>query len=124
MNGKEKFIKTIQLVILIAIIETFTQVSLKHGSTTGILGNGDNVEIYLIYGIIGYCIIAYILWNNFSFDGMGQVNLLWNCITTVTAFIAGYFLFKETVNKYTGYSIVFALMAIYFSYLSDIENEA
>ncbi len=123
MNGKQKFIKTIQLVALIAIIETGTQISLKHGTLTGKLGNGDSVERFLLYGMIGYCFIAYILWENFSFDGMGQVNLLWNCMTTVTAFIAGYFLFKEPVNKYTGYSIVFALIAIYFSYLSDVENE-
>lgn len=52
MNGKQKFIKTIQLVALIAIIETGTQISLKHGTLTGKLGNGDSVERFLLYGML------------------------------------------------------------------------
>lgn len=119
MNGREKFIKTIQIVVLISIIEMFTQVCLKKG-TTSVNKNRDK---YLFYGMIGYSIICCLLWKNFSFDGMGQVNLLWSCISIVTAFIAGFILFKEPVNKYTGYSIVFALIAVYFSYLSDVVND-
>ena len=117
MNGREKFIKTIQIVILISIIEMFTQVSLKTGTTL------EKGERYLFYGMIGYALISCLLWKNFTFDGMGQVNLLWSCISIVTAFIAGFFLFKEPINKYTGYSIMFALIAVYFSYLSDVKNE-
>lgn len=115
-NGKQKFIKTIQLVALIAIIETITQINLKNGTFK------DN-KTYLLYGMIGYCFIAYVLWINFTFDGMGQVNLLWNCMTTITAFVAGYIIFNESMNRYTYYSIMFAVLAIYFSYLSDVETE-
>jgi len=112
MRDREKFIKTIQVVILIAIIEIFSKINLKYGS--------GKDKRYLLYGIIGYSIVAYYLWKSYIFADLGQLNLLWNSITTILAFIAGYYLFKEPVNKYTGYSIVFALLSIYFSYLSEV----
>lgn len=96
----------------------FTQVCLKSGVTI------KKEDRYLFFGMIGYALICCLLWKNYTFDGMGQVNLLWSCISIVTAFIAGFFLFKEPINIYTGYSIMFALIAVYFSYLSDVKNEA
>ena len=115
MNGKDKFLKTIQIVVIIALIEIVSQIVLKKGSIFSHFN-------YVIYGMIGYCIIGYLLSTNFSFDGIGQVNLIWNCMSTILAFTFGYLIFKEPINRYTYYSIVFALAAIYFSYLSDIKD--
>ena len=116
------FMKTVQIVALIVIIETLCKVSLKHGAMNGSLGKGHGVEKYLIYGAIGYAVIAYCLWNSFITANMGQVNLIWCCSSIIVAFIAGYLLFQEPINRYTLYSIMFVLIAVYFSYLSEMEN--
>ncbi len=114
--------KTVPFVALIVIIEIISKVSLKYGATKGTLGGGHEVEKYLFFGIIGYAIISYCLWNSFIFADMGQVNLLWCGASIIVSFIIGYLMFKEPINRYTLYSIIFILIAIYFSYLSDKEN--
>jgi multidrug transporter EmrE-like cation transporter len=53
---------------------------------------------------------------------MGHVNLLWSCVSIIIAYMIGIKFFKETHNKYTCYAILFALAAIYMSYLSDKEG--
>ena len=105
----------IHLVLLIAIVETISLVCLKKG-------NNDNVPFFTFCGSFGYLLVVYILYKALSNEGIGKVNLMWNCVTIITAFITGNLLFNEKVNKYTFYSIVFALIAIYFLYLSG--NEA
>ena len=59
MNGHDKFIKTIQIVIVVAIIEIVSQIYLKKGS---IFSHSE----YILYGIFGYCAVGYLLSKNFS----------------------------------------------------------
>ena len=63
MKARERFIVVIQLVILIAIIETLNQVMLKEST-------GQYIDKYLLFGMIGYVLIAYILWVSFKFEGI------------------------------------------------------
>ncbi len=116
MTPHERFLKLIQLVLLIAIVETISLICLKKGNNEG------NFNLALC-GWGGYLIVIYILCKTLSFEGIGKVNLVWNCITIITAFITGHLLFNEKVNKYTFYAIIFALIAIYLIHLSS-ENES
>jgi multidrug transporter EmrE-like cation transporter len=118
----EHFIKTLQFVFLLGLLETISKISLKYGTMKGSIGDGNGVEKYLIFGIICYGTIAYGLWHSFKIADIGQMNLMWNAVTTTTAFISGYLLFKEEINRYTIYSILLLMLALYFSYLSEIKQ--
>ena len=112
----ENFSKIINLILIIAIVETLSLICLKEGEV-------NNKRHFILCGILGYIIVAYVLCKTLTFEGIGQVNLVWNCITILTAFIAGHLLFNEKVNKYTFYAIVFAVIAIYLAQLSSDYNE-
>jgi len=112
----ENFAKIINLILIIAIVETLSLICLKEGEV-------NNKKLFILCGILGYIIVAYVLCKTLTFEGIGQVNLVWNCVTILTAFIAGHLLFNEKVNKYTFYAIVFAVIAIYLAQLSSDYNE-
>ena len=105
----------IKYVLLIALIETIGMSSLKKGSYQPL----EQPTIYILIGTVCYMTIAYILYITFKLGGIGHVNLLWNCITLITAFLIGSLLFKERINHFTCLSFITALLAIYFSYLSN-----
>ena len=83
----------------------------------------DGLLHLTLCGAGGYLLIAYLLCRTLSYDGIGKVNLIWNCMTIVTAFITGHLLFNEKFNKYTFYAIIFSMIAIYLMHLSS-ENES
>ena len=112
----DKFSKIINLILIIAIVETLSLICLKEGEI-------NNKRHFILCGILGYIIVAYVLCKTLTFEGIGQVNLVWNCVTILTAFIAGHLIFNEKVNKYTFYAIVFAIIAIYLAQLSSDYNE-
>ena len=112
----DNFAKIINFILIIAIVETLSLICLKEGEI-------NKKSHFILCGILGYIIVAYVLCKTLTFEGIGQVNLVWNCVTILTAFIAGHFLFNEKVNKYTFYAIVFALIAIYLAQLSSDYNE-
>lgn len=112
----ENFSKIINLILIIAIVETLSLICLKEGEV-------NNKRHFILCGILGYIIVAYVLCKTLTFEGIGQVNLVWNCVTILTAFIAGHLIFNEKVNKYTFYAIVFAVIAIYLAQLSSDYNE-
>lgn len=116
MTPHQRFFKLIQLVLIIAIVETLSLICIKKGNNDGLLH-------LTLCGAGGYLLIAYLLCRTLSYDGIGKVNLIWNCITIVTAFVTGHLLFNEKVNKYTFYAVIFALIAIYLMHLSS-ENES
>ena len=112
----ENFSKIINLILIIAIVETLSLICLKEGEI-------NKKSHFILCGILGYIIVAYVLCKTLTFEGIGQVNLVWNCVTILTAFIAGHLIFNEKVNKYTFYAIVFAIIAIYLAQLSSDYNE-
>jgi drug/metabolite transporter (DMT)-like permease len=112
----DNFSKVINLILIIAVIETLSLICLKEGEI-------NKKNHFIICGFLGYVIVTYVLCKTLNFEGIGQVNLVWNCMTIFTAFIAGHLLFNEKVNKYTFYAIVFAVIAIYLAQLSSDYNE-
>ena len=54
MNGDSKFEKVIQLILLIAIVETFSLICLKEGNING-------KQKFILCGFLGYIVIVYIL---------------------------------------------------------------
>lgn len=112
----DKFSKVIQLILIIAVVETLSLICLKEGEI-------KSKKHFILCGFLGYIIVTYVLCKTLTFEGIGQVNLVWNCMTIFTAFAAGHLLFKEKVNKYTFYAIIFAVIAIYLAQLSSEYNE-
>uniref|UniRef100_A0A6C0DK57 EamA domain-containing protein n=1 Tax=viral metagenome TaxID=1070528 RepID=A0A6C0DK57_9ZZZZ len=112
----DKFKKVVNLVLIIAFVETLSLICLKEGET-------KNKNHFVLCGFLGYVLVTYILCQTLTFEGIGQVNLIWNCMTIFTAFAAGHLLFNEKVNKYTFYAIIFAVIAIYLAQLSSDYNE-
>ena len=117
MNGKERFAITLKLVLLIALVETFSMACLKKGTYH------QNDKKYLFVSMIGYLLIVNILYVSFKYEGMGHVNLIWNICTIISGFLAGYLLFDEKINHYTIYACLLAFLAIYFCHkASEIED--
>ena len=111
-NPNERFWIVIGIVSVISLVECYSQYSLKKG-------NGDHNYNSLFFGIFGYAIVCYLLWQCYNFEAMGHVNLLWSCMSIILAFLVGVFMFKEKFNKYTLVAIALAVSAIYVSHLSD-----
>jgi multidrug transporter EmrE-like cation transporter len=109
---EEQYKLLFQWILIISIIETFSMAVMKESTK-----QDDKKELYI--GMLGYAAIAYFLWKSLHYKGIGIVNLMWNCITLVTGFMIGYLLFEEKINRYTMLAMIFALMSIYFAYLSE-----
>ena len=102
---KERFRTVILFGIIISFVEVYAQYSLKSKRK--------------LFGIIGYIVVALILFKSYDYEALGHMNLVWSCISIILCFVLGVIIFKEPFNKYTFLSVCFALIAIYLGYLSD-----
>jgi len=102
--------------LFIAGIEACAQTSLKMAQNRG------GVVALIVLGMLFYAIVGYFLYRSYSYEGMGHMNLVWNCMSTITAFAIGYILFQEKFNAYTCVAIFLALASIWFAYLSSSKN--
>lgn len=105
LDPQHRFIRVIKLAILISLIELVGQYNLKNKK--------------IIYGVIGYIGVALLLSLSYDYEGFGHMNLVWSCISIITCYIIGYYLFNEPFNKYTKIAIILSMMAIYFAHKSD-----
>lgn len=105
LEPHQRFIKVIKLAILISLVELFGQYNLKYKNIT--------------YGILGYVCVALILLISYDYEGFGHMNLAWSCISIITCYTIGYYIFNEPFNKYTKIAIILSIMAIYFAHKSD-----
>jgi len=112
---RNEYLLLFQFILIISLVETISLGMMKQSTYS----NGNNSKYELSIGIIGYMIIAYFLWKSLFYEGVGMVNLLWNCITLVTGFMIGYLIFNERINRYTYGAIFFTIIAIYMAYLSE-----
>jgi len=106
----------IPLVVAISFLECYAQYNLKNGR------KNKNVNCLFVSAIL-YGFICYLLYLSYQYEGMGHVNLLWSCISIILAYVVGFFIFGEHINKYGKIALVFAILAIYFSHKND-ENPA
>ena len=89
IRHNQNFWIVIGIVSAISLVEGFSQYTLKKG-------NGEHNLNSLWGGIIGYSVVAYLLWRCYDFEEMGHVNLLWSCMSIIIAFFLGVIFFKET----------------------------
>jgi multidrug transporter EmrE-like cation transporter len=99
--------------LLLAIVELFAQYNLKYG-------NANNKQKNVYIGLLGYILVGFILYSSYTYERMGEINLVWSCISFITVYYVGNIYFNEPFNKYTIIAIILAIMSIYFAHLSDI----
>lgn len=105
LNPNQRFWIAIKFALLISLIEIISQFNLKKG--------------VLIYGILGYTLVATILFYALTFEGLGHMNLIWSSMSIITCYILGKLYFDEPFNRYTIIAITLAIFAIYFAHRSD-----
>lgn len=111
MTFQTNFYIIIAFAIGISVLEACAQNSLKQSK----LYQCDK-RFYL--GVIFYMSVAYGLYKAYQFIGLGQMNLVWSCLSIVMAISAGHLFYNEPFNKYTALSIILAFAAIITAYLS------
>lgn len=97
----------IYVIILLAIVETIAQNSLKLGS---------NRSIKFFIGIAFYIVIGYLLHYAYHNFPLSKVNVMWSCCSIIIATLLGYTLYDEPYSTKSFLAVVFALIAVYLSY--------
>ena len=95
--------------IFICIMEALAQNSLKQS----VMHKSDGI---FIIGLVFYMGVGYLLHRAYHTIGLGQMNLVWSCMSIIVALSAGYLLYDEPFNRYTLLAVLFALAAIYTAY--------
>lgn len=103
--------------ICIAFFEAIAQNSLKYYS-----GHEDCNHLIMCVGIVGYIMVALMLLTSYNFVAMSKMNLIWSCISIITACTLGHFFFDEIFDIHTIGSISLALAAIYVAHLGEVED--
>lgn len=111
MTFQTNFYVIIGFAILIAILESCAQNSLKQSELY-------KCEKRFYIGIFFYTTVAYALYRAYKDIGLGQMNLVWSCLSIILALSAGHLFYNEPFNKYTALSITLAFAAIVTAYLS------
>lgn len=104
------FLLILSFALTICFFEACAQNSLKQSR----MNNSKN-KYYL--GIIFYIFVGYYLHMAYHNVGLGEMNLIWSCLSIIVALTVGYILYDEPINNYIILSILFALTAIYTAYL-------
>lgn len=111
MNGDLDTSKIVVLlsIVFITISEAIAQVCIK-------TSHSNNMPYLLYFGIMFYGIVCILLMNCYK-NGykMGQVNLIWSCISIVSIISVGYFVFNEKIYAHDIMAIILAISAIYFA---------
>lgn len=99
----------ILVAIFVAIFESLAQNTLI---------NSKQGSLHYFVGLLFYMGLGYILHWGYTNFPMSKLNVTWACLSIVIAVTVGYLIYEEEVNKFSILSVVFALIAVYFSYLS------
>lgn len=97
------------IVILLACFYAVVEVTALYNIKTG------NVGIALIC----YLLIVTILMKAYEYEGIGHMNLITSIVSISLGYTIGHMYLEEKMNKYTILAMIFAVLAIYFAYLSD-----
>lgn len=99
----------ILIAIFVAIFESIAQNTLI---------NSKQGSLHYFVGLLFYMGLGYILHWGYTNFPMSKLNVTWACLSIVIAVTVGYLIYEEEVNKFSMLSVFFALIAVYFSYLS------
>jgi multidrug transporter EmrE-like cation transporter len=94
------------LAIIVAIIESFAQNTLK---------TSDHGSIKFMFGLFIYVLVGYVLHYAYHNVPLSKLNVTWSCFSIILAISIGYFLYDEEFDKYTIISLILAIGAIYFA---------
>jgi multidrug transporter EmrE-like cation transporter len=97
--------ETILIVIALAITEAIGQNLLK---------NSSDFDYKVLFGLSIYIIIGYLLHYSYQRFPLSKINVMWSSLSIITATILGYSLYNESLNKNAIFSVIFALLSIYF----------
>jgi multidrug transporter EmrE-like cation transporter len=96
-------------IIFITIFEAMAQSCLKSY-------RNNNNYLYLGVAILFYTVVCFLLINCYRNDGyLGEVNLMWSCMSIIIILIFGHVMFDEELTKNEVVAILLALGAIYFA---------
>jgi multidrug transporter EmrE-like cation transporter len=95
--------------ICIAFCEAISQTSMKYYSGDRIARN----DMFMYVGVVGYIMVSLWLLTSYRYESMGRMNMVWSCVSIITAYVIGFLVFQEYYDHYTICSIVLALGAIY-----------
>lgn len=96
-------------ILLISVFESFGQYCLKQYEK-------NNLFSYFVLGTMAYFIVCCLLcvcYKNHA--NIGNVNLMWSCLSIITVITVGYLFLNEKIEKNNIFAICFALLAIYFA---------
>ena len=111
MTFQTNFYVVISFAILIAILESCAQNSIKQSEIY-------KCEKRFYMGLFFYIAVSYVLYKAYKDIGLGQMNLVWSCFSIILALSAGHLFYKEPFNKYTALSMTLAFAAIITAFLS------
>lgn len=97
------------LIFMLVIVEAIAQNTIKQS---------DPESLKLVFGLTAYVIIGYLLHYAYHKYPLSKINVMWSCMSIIVATIFGYMLYDESFNKKTMLAVTFAILAIYFSYIS------
>jgi multidrug transporter EmrE-like cation transporter len=95
------------LALLIAFVETCAQNTIK---------TSEHSTFQFILGLLIYMLVGYILHYAYSKFPMSKVNVIWSCMSIITATLIGYWLYNEPMNHWIIFSVLFAILAVYCVY--------
>ena len=98
------------IVILIALIESLAQNTLKRSH--------HSMSLNYLLGLLAYIMVGIILHYAYHKFSLSKVNVIWSSISIVLATTLGYFLYDEPMNVKNIFAVVFALLAVISSYLA------
>lgn len=92
-------------VILLTIIEAFSQYNLK------VFSQNNHIH-YFIIGAIGYVLISAIISYLFGYEKMGIINNTFNVISSIVIVFIGYLFFQEKLSTVQIIGIIFGIFGM------------
>ena len=101
---------TAEIAILLAVIiavEAIAQLLLDKATYT-------KNHLYLIAGIIGYNVVAYIYYLLLLKGNLGIANAVWNAVSTLVVALLGFLLFTEKMSKMAIFGMIITIIGVGF----------
>ena len=99
--------EVIIIAVTIAIIEAFAQNLIKNSMGT--------THSKFFFGVSFYIIVGFLLHHAYHKFEMSKVNILWSCLSIISATALGYLVYNEHMTYKNLLSVIFAILAIIFS---------
>jgi multidrug transporter EmrE-like cation transporter len=99
--------EVIIIAIIISLCEAFAQNYIKNSES--------NVHFKMFVGLTFYIVLGFLLHHAYNNYELSRVNVVWSCISIITATVLGYILYNEHISFNNIISVIAACVAVYFS---------